>query len=47
MVLPVAWFALNSTRSAAAGHTPAFVAFGREPELPLEAAVRDVVDGPV
>ena len=27
------------------GHTPAFVVFGREPELPLEAAVCDVVNG--
>ena len=47
MVLPVAQFALNSTHHAATGHIASYVAFGREPELPLEAAVCDVVDGPV
>ena len=47
LVLPVAQFALNSTHHAATGHIASYVAFGREPELPLEAAVCDVVDGPV
>ena len=47
MVLPAAEFALNSTRNAATGYAPAFVVYGRDPVLPLESAVRDVVDTPV
>ena len=45
--MPLAEFALNSTRSAATGYTPAFVLYGREPMLPLEHAVRQVTDCPV
>ena len=37
----------TGTCNTATGHTPAFLVFGWEPELPLEAAVCDVVDGPV
>ena len=40
-------FALNSTKSASTGYTPAMVLYGREPVLPVEHAVRDVTDGPV
>ena len=40
-------FALNSTKSALTGHTPAYVLFGCEPVLPLEHAVREVTDFPV
>ena len=40
-------FALNSTKSAAMGYTPAFVLYGREPMLPLEHAVCKVTDCPV
>ena len=40
-------FALNSTKSAAAGFTPAFMWYGRELVLPLEHAVRRVIDYPV
>lgn len=45
--MPLAEFALNSTKSAATGYTPAFVLYGREPMLPLEHAVRRVTDCPV
>ena len=45
--LPLAEFALNSTKSAATGFTPAYVVYGREPVLPLEHAVRKVTDCPV
>ena len=40
-------FALNSTHSASPGISPAYVLFGHEPILPLEHAVRAVIDGPV
>ena len=46
-MLPVAEFALNSTRSASTGVSPAYVVFGREPMLPLDHAVRAVTDCPV
>ena len=39
--------ALNSTKSASTGYTPAMVLYGREPVLPVEHAVRDVTDAPV
>ena len=45
--MPLAEFALNSTKSATTGYTPAFVLYGREPMLPLEHAVRRVTDCPV
>ena len=44
MLLPLCEFALNSTRSASTKQSPAFVVFGREPNLPLEIAVHDVTD---
>ena len=47
LLLAVVQFALNSTHHAATGPTPLYVAFGREPELLLEAAVYDAMDGPV
>ena len=40
VLLPMCEFALNSTKSASTGYTPAYVLFGREPVLPLEHAVR-------
>lgn len=46
-MLPLAEFALNSTKSASTGFTPAYVVYGREPVLPLEHAVREVTDCPV
>ena len=39
--------ALNSTKSASTGYTPAVVLYGREPVLPVEHAVCDVTDAPV
>ena len=45
--MPLGEFALNSTKSAAMGYTPAFVLYGHEPMLPLEHAVRQVTDCPV
>ena len=47
MLLPLCEFALNSTRSASTKQSPAFVVFGREPNLPLEIAVCDVTDSRV
>ena len=47
LLLPLCQFALNSTKSASTGYTPAMVLYGREPVLPVEHAVRDVTDGPV
>ena len=47
MLLPLCEFALNSTHSASTKQSPAFVVFGREPNLPLEIAVRDVTDSQV
>ena len=44
VLLPMCEFALNSTKSASTGYTPAFVVYGREPVLPLEHAVRSVTD---
>ena len=44
LLLPCAEFALNSTPSTATGYSPAYVLYGREPNLPLEAAVRSVTD---
>ena len=46
-MLPIAEFALNSTKSASTGHTPAFIVYGREPVMPLDHAVRAVTDCPV
>ena len=40
-------FALNLTKSAAMGYTPAFVLYGREPMLSLEHAVCKVTNCPV
>ena len=45
--MPLAEFALNSTKSAVTGYTPAFVLYGHEPMLPFEHAVRQVTDCPV
>ena len=47
VLLPMCEFALNSTKSASTGFTPAYGVFGREPTLPLEHAVRSVTDCPV
>ena len=42
--MPLAEFALNSTKSAATGYTPAFVLYRHEPILLLEHAVGQVTD---
>ena len=47
MLLPLCEFALNSTRSASTKQSPAFVVFGRKPNLPLEIVVRNVTDSQV
>ena len=47
LLLPLCEFALNSTKSACTGYTPAKVLYGHEPVLPVEHAVRDVTDAPV
>ena len=47
VLLPLYEFALNSTKSAAMGYTPAYILYGHEPALPLEHAVRSVTDCPV
>ena len=47
VLLPLCEFALNSTKSAATGYTPAYILYSREPALPLERAVRSVTDCPV
>ena len=44
MLLPLCEFALNSTYSASTKQSPAFVVFGREPNLPLDIAVCNVTD---
>ena len=45
LLLPVCEFTLNTSHST--GFAPAFVLYGCNPILPLEHAVRRVVDGPV
>ena len=47
LLLPLCKFALNSTKSAGTGYTPAMVLYGRESILPVEHAIRDMTDGPV
>ena len=47
LLLPLYEFALNSTKSASMGYTPAMVLYGREPVLSVEYAVCDVTDAPV
>ena len=47
LLLPLCELALNSTKSASMGYTPAMVLYGHEPVLPVEHAVRDVTDAPV
>lgn len=42
--LPLAEFSLNSTKSASTQHTPFYTLYGREPVLPMEAAVRNITD---
>ena len=44
MLLPLCEFALNSTNYASTKQSPAFVVFGREPNLSLEIAICDVTD---
>ena len=44
LLLRLCEFALNSTKSASMGYTPAMVLYGHEPELPVKYAVRDVTD---
>ena len=44
LLLPLCEFALNSTKSASTGYTPAMVLYGREPVLPVEHAVCNVTD---
>ena len=46
-MLPCAEFALNSTPSVSTGFAPAYVLFGRVPNLPLENAVRALTDIPI
>ena len=45
--LPLVGFALNLSKSAAMGFTPAFVLHSRKPVLCLAHAVRKVIDCPV
>ena len=45
LVLPLCEFALNSTKSASTGYTPAMLLYGCKPVLPVEHAIRDVTDG--
>ena len=45
--MPLTEFALNLTKGAATGYTPAFVLYGHEPMLLLEYAVHKVADCPV
>ena len=47
LLLPLCKFALNSTKSASTGYTPAMVLYGHKPVLPVEHAIRDVTDGQV
>ena len=47
LLLPMCEFALNSTRSASTGISPAYVLFRLELTLPLEHAVHAVTDGPI
>ena len=47
MLLPLCEFALNSTHSASTKQSPAFVVFGRKPNIPMEIAVCDVTDSQV
>ena len=47
LLLLLCKFALNSTKSASTGYTPAMVLYGHEPVLPVEYAACDVTDGPV
>ena len=47
LLLPCAEFALNSTPSVSTGFAPAYVLFGRVPNLPLENAVRALTDVPM
>ena len=47
LLLPLCEFALNSTKSASMGYTPAMVLYGHELVRPVEHAVRDVMDAPV
>ena len=47
LLLLLCEFALNSTKSASTGYTPAMVLYGREPVLPVEHDVRNVTDAPV
>ena len=47
MLLPFCELALNSNRSASTKQSSAFVAFGHEPNLPLEIAVCNVTDSQV
>ena len=42
VLLPLCEFALNSTKSAAMGYTPAYILYGHEPALLLEHAIRSV-----
>ena len=46
-LLPLCEYALNSTKSASMGYTPAMVLYVREPVIPVEHAIRDVTDAPV
>ena len=47
LLLPLCEFALNSSKSASMGYTPAMVLYGHEPVLPVEHAICDVTDAPV
>ena len=45
LLLPLCEFALNSSKSASTGYTPAMALYGHEPVLPVEHPVQDVTDG--
>ena len=47
LLLLLCEFALNSTKSASMGYTPAMVLYGHEPALLVEHAIHNVTDAPV
>ena len=44
VLLPLCEFAINLTKSATTGFTPAYILYGHEPALPLEGDVHSVTD---
>ena len=47
LLLPCVEFTLNSTPSVSTGFAPAYILFGRVPNLPLENAFRALTDVPM